>query len=142
MDEDENKLIALNLEGEDHDLLSTTSFFSQASEHEENVDETIGVENGEGNYVVDPYIEMKFSTHEEDYNFYDAYARLKGFVIRKSHTSWSRKKYAIISRTFVCDKECFKFLKDKREYRRNVIQKSDTRCGCNARMVIGVVRST
>ncbi|XP_020270952.1 uncharacterized protein LOC109846139 [Asparagus officinalis] len=47
MVEDENKYIALDLDGDDYGLLSTTSFFSQASEHEQNVDEPIGVENGE-----------------------------------------------------------------------------------------------
>ncbi|XP_020262352.1 protein FAR1-RELATED SEQUENCE 5-like [Asparagus officinalis] len=142
MVEDENKYIALDLEGEDYGLLSTTSFFSQASEHEQNVDEPIGVDNGEGNFVVDPYIGMKFSTHEEAYNFYNAYARLKGFGVRKGHTTWSRKKDTIISRIYVCDKEGFKFLKDKREDGRNVVRKFDTRCGCNARMVIGLDRST
>ncbi|XP_020253841.1 protein FAR1-RELATED SEQUENCE 5-like [Asparagus officinalis] len=142
MVEDENKCIALDLEIEDHDLLSTISFFSQASEHEENVDELIGVENGEGNFVVDPYIGMEFSTREEAYNFYNAYARLKRFGVRKGHTTWSRKKDAIISRIFVCDKEGFKFLKDKREEGRNVIRKFDTRCGCNTRMVIGLDRNT
>ncbi|XP_020245390.1 protein FAR1-RELATED SEQUENCE 5-like [Asparagus officinalis] len=114
----------------------------QASEREENVEEPIGVENSEGILVANPCIGMKFSTHEEGYNFYNAYTKLKAFGIRKGHTSWSRKKDAIIFRTFVCDKEGFKFLKDKREDGRNVIQKSDTRCGCNARMIIGVDRST
>ncbi|XP_020252221.1 protein FAR1-RELATED SEQUENCE 12-like [Asparagus officinalis] len=105
MVEDENKNIALDLEGEDHGLLSTTSFFSQASQHEPNVDEPIGIENGEGNFVVDPYIGMEFATHEEAYNFYNAYARLKRFGVRKGHTTWSRKKDAIISRIYVCDKD-------------------------------------
>ena len=103
----------------------------------------MGVENGEDNLnSVDPYIGMEFSTHEEAYNFYNAYARLKGFGVRKGHTAWSRKKDAILSRIFVCDKEGFKSLKDKREDGRNVIRKFDTRCGCNARMVIGLDRST
>ncbi|XP_020255687.1 protein FAR1-RELATED SEQUENCE 12-like [Asparagus officinalis] len=115
MDENENKLIVIGLEGEDHDLLSITSFFSQASEYEENVDEPIGVENDEGNSVVDPYIEMEFATHEECYNFYNAYARLKGFGVGNGQTTWSRKKDAIISRIFVCDKKGFKFLKDKKK---------------------------
>ncbi|XP_020271889.1 protein FAR1-RELATED SEQUENCE 5-like [Asparagus officinalis] len=106
------------------------------------IDEPIGIENGEGNFVVDPYIGMEFSTHEEAYNFYNAYARLKGFGVRKGHTTWSRKKDAIISRIYVCDKEGFKFLKDKREDGRNVVRKFDTRCGCKARMVIGLDRST
>ncbi|XP_020262940.1 protein FAR1-RELATED SEQUENCE 5-like [Asparagus officinalis] len=129
--------------GQDHDLLSTTWVPPQASEHEENGDELMGVENGEDNLnSVDPYIGMEFSTHEEAYNFYNAYARLKGFGVRKGHTAWSRKKDAILSRIFVCDKEGFKSLKDKREDGRNVIRKFDTRCGCNARMVIGLDRST
>ncbi|XP_020249425.1 protein FAR1-RELATED SEQUENCE 5-like [Asparagus officinalis] len=128
---------------QDHDLLSTTWLPPQASEHEENGDELMGVENGEDNLnSVDPYIGMEFSTHEEAYNFYNAYARLKGFGVRKGHTAWSRKKDAILSRIFVCDKEGFKSLKDKREDGRNVIRKFDTRCGCNARMVIGLDRST
>ncbi|XP_020259036.1 protein FAR1-RELATED SEQUENCE 5-like [Asparagus officinalis] len=76
------------------------------------------------------------------YNFYNAYARLKGFGVRKGHTTWSRKKDAIISRIYVCDKEGFKFLKDKREDGRNVVRKFDTRCGCNVRMVIRLDRST
>ncbi|XP_020259983.1 protein FAR1-RELATED SEQUENCE 5-like [Asparagus officinalis] len=113
-----------------------------ASKHEENVDEPIGVENGKGNHVVDLYIGMEFSTYEECYNFYNAYARLKGFGFHKSHTFWSRKKDVIICRTFVCDKEGFKFLEYKREDDLNVIQKSDTRCGCNVRMVIRLDRST
>ncbi|XP_020243165.1 protein FAR1-RELATED SEQUENCE 5-like [Asparagus officinalis] len=142
MVEEENKYIALDLDGDDYGLLSTISFFSQASEHEQNVDEPIGVKNSEGNFVVDPYIGMKFSTHEEAYNFYNAYARLKGFSVRKGHTTWSRKKVAIISRIYVCDKEGFKFLKDKREDGRNVVRKFDTRCGRNVRMVIGLDRST
>ncbi|XP_020271636.1 protein FAR1-RELATED SEQUENCE 12-like [Asparagus officinalis] len=114
---------------------------TKASEHEENVNEPIGgVENDEDNFVVDPYIIMKFSTHEEAYNFYNAYARLKQFGVRKGYTTWSRKKDTIISRIFVCDKEGFTFLKDNREDGRNVIRKFDTRCGCNARMIIRLDR--
>ncbi|XP_020263191.1 protein FAR1-RELATED SEQUENCE 5-like [Asparagus officinalis] len=122
--------------------MATSKSSHKAFEHEENVDEPIGVKNGEGNFVVDLYIGMEFSTHDEAYNFYNAYARLKGFDVRKGHTTWSRKKDAVISRIFVCDMEGFKFLKDKREDGRNIIRKFDTRCGCNARMIIGLDRST
>ena len=121
-------------------FISFVSLILQAFEHEENVDEPISVENGKGNLVVDPCIGMQFSTHEEGYNFYNAYARLKGFGVRKG-TTWSRKKDAIKSRIFVCGKEGFKFLKDKREDCNNVIRKSDKRCGCKTRIVIGLVRS-
>lgn len=76
-----------------------------------NVDEAIHEANmqEEGNHatklnenlVVNPYFGMEFSSHEDAYNFYNGYARLKSFGIRKGHTEWSRKKYIVISRTFV-----------------------------------------
>lgn len=88
------------------------------------------------------YIGKEFDTYEEAYGFYNSYAKLKGFGIRKGHTYWSKKKDTIISRTYVCNKEGFKNIKDRRQDGEDVHPLADTRVGCKARMVISLDRSS
>lgn len=92
--------------------------------------------------IAAPYSAKEFDTHEEAYDFYNSYAKLKGFGIRKSHTYWSKKKDIIISRTYVCDKKGFKNMKDKRQDGKEVRCIADTRIGCKAKMVISLDRSS
>lgn len=60
----------------------------------DNIDEAIHEANvlEEGNYAIDPtenpivkpYFRIKFSSYEDRYNFYNGYAKPKGFEIRKA----------------------------------------------------------
>lgn len=76
---------------------------------------------GKGNHateteslIVNPYGGNEFSFYQDDYNFYNAYAKLRDFGICKYYSELSRKKDVIIFRTFMCDKEGFKYMKYKR----------------------------
>ena len=93
-------------------------------------------------FAVSPCVGMEFSSHEEAYDFYNAYAKSKGFGIRRGHADRSKKDNEIITRYLVCDKEGLKYLKDKREEGKNIHRKADVRECCNAKMVIGLERSS
>ncbi|XP_020243488.1 protein FAR1-RELATED SEQUENCE 7-like [Asparagus officinalis] len=62
-----------------------------------------------------PCLGMKFSSHEEAYNYYNSYALMMGFGIRKSSVNYSQKDKQVLNRKFVCDKEGYRSNKDKRD---------------------------
>ncbi|KAK2989347.1 hypothetical protein RJ640_013528 [Escallonia rubra] len=72
-----------------------------------------------------------FDTLEAAYDFYNQYALLNGFGTRKHNAHKIRATGAIFRRQFVCNKEGFKKLDDKRP---NVNEKRrrDLRTGCEA----------
>ncbi|XP_020257971.1 protein FAR1-RELATED SEQUENCE 5-like [Asparagus officinalis] len=82
-----------------------------------------------------PLLGMKFNTYEEAYNYYNHYALLMGFGIRKSTVNYSKKTREVVDRKFVCDKEGFRSNRDKMEmpFRR------ETRVGCKAMMRVKVL---
>ncbi|XP_020277330.1 uncharacterized protein LOC109851549 [Asparagus officinalis] len=62
-----------------------------------------------------PLIGMKFNSYEEAYNYYNSYASLMGFGIRKSTVNHSRKTREVVDRKLVCDKEGYRSNRDKIE---------------------------
>ncbi|XP_020269470.1 protein FAR1-RELATED SEQUENCE 5-like [Asparagus officinalis] len=82
-----------------------------------------------------PLLRMKFNTYEEAYNYYNHYALLMGFGIRKSTVNYSKKTRDVLDRKFVCDKEGYRSNRDKMEmpFRR------ETRVGCKAMMRVKVL---
>ncbi|XP_020267539.1 protein FAR1-RELATED SEQUENCE 4-like [Asparagus officinalis] len=73
---------------------------------------------------------MKFNSHEEAYNYYNSYALLMGFGIRKSTVNYSRKTREVVDRKFVYDKEGYKPNSGKIE----IPLRRETRVGCKAMM--------
>ncbi|KAK2990353.1 hypothetical protein RJ640_000799 [Escallonia rubra] len=76
-----------------------------------------------------------FNTLEAAYDFYNRYALLNGFGTRKHNAHKIRATGAIFRRQFVCNKEGFKKVDDKRP---NVNEKRrrDLRTGCEAMMQV------
>lgn len=85
-----------------------------------------------------PYVGKEFSSHEDAYHYYNAYALKMGFGIRRESMDKSRKASTpgiVVSRTFVCNKAGRK-KSDKRQLGKLVHRRPDTRVGCPARMNI------
>ncbi|XP_020266635.1 protein FAR1-RELATED SEQUENCE 5-like [Asparagus officinalis] len=72
-----------------------------------------------------PLLGMKFNSYEEGYNYYNSYALLMGFGIRKSTVKYSCKTREVVDRKFVCDKEGYRPKRDKIE---NLVRR-ETRVG-------------
>ncbi|XP_020263101.1 protein FAR1-RELATED SEQUENCE 5-like [Asparagus officinalis] len=83
-----------------------------------------------------PCLGMKFNSHEEAYNFYNSYALMMGFGIRKSSVNYSQKDKEVLNRKFVCDKEGYRSNKDKRDIGKIINHRRETRVGCKAMMRI------
>ncbi|XP_050290454.1 protein FAR1-RELATED SEQUENCE 5-like [Quercus robur] len=77
---------------------------------------------------------MEFEADEIAYDFYNEYGRKAGFSIRKEYVNKCKKTRVVTLRRFVCAKEGVRG-KDKRD--QNVKNpRAETRCGCEARLVI------
>lgn len=62
----------------------------------------------EDNVALDEYwniVQMNFQTEDECYNFYNSYAKRKGFSVRKDIVRREKRVGAIEYRRFVCSKE-------------------------------------
>ncbi|KAK1386728.1 hypothetical protein POM88_014906 [Heracleum sosnowskyi] len=88
-----------------------------------------------------PYEGIEFSSHEDAYNFYNQFSLIKGFSIRKSDSYKFKKSGEIIRRKYCCNKEGYKYLKDKREEGKDIRRRRDEREGCKAELVIHVIES-
>ena len=81
-----------------------------------------------------PFKVMEFEADEIAYDFYNEYDKKVGFSIRKENVNKCKKTGVVTSRRFVCVKERVRG-KDKRD--QNVKNpRAETRCGCEARLVI------
>ncbi|KAK2992858.1 hypothetical protein RJ640_011951 [Escallonia rubra] len=76
-----------------------------------------------------------FDTQEVAYEFYNQYAFLNGFGTRKHNAHKIMAIGAIFRRQFVCNKQGFKKLDDKR-LSRNEKRRRDLRTGCEAMMQV------
>ncbi|KAK2980054.1 hypothetical protein RJ640_000120 [Escallonia rubra] len=74
-----------------------------------------------------------FDTQEAAYEFYNQYALLNGFGIRKHNAHKIRATGAIFRMQFVCNKQGFKKLDDKR-LNENEKRRRDLRTSCEAMM--------
>ena len=71
------------------------------------------------------------------YEFYNWYARMKGFSARKSKTRKNNLD-EVVQQTFVCFREGFRHEKYYQRENRIREPKPETRCGCNARIQVHV----
>ncbi|XP_051113428.1 protein FAR1-RELATED SEQUENCE 5 [Andrographis paniculata] len=95
--------------------------------------------NSEGEIELEPYEGMEFESEEAAKAFYNLYARRIGFSTRVSSSRRSRKDGAIIQRSFVCAREGFRNLNEKRTKDREVKRpRTVTRVGCKASMSVKV----
>ncbi|KAG7986751.1 hypothetical protein I3843_03G097700 [Carya illinoinensis] len=79
-------------------------------------------------------IGTEFESDEHAYKFYNKYARLVGFSVRKDWVNRSKVHGQVVSRKFTCSKEGYR-RKDKRDI--NVKKhRKETRTGCLAHMII------
>ncbi|KAL0460102.1 UNVERIFIED_CONTAM: protein FAR1-RELATED SEQUENCE 5 [Sesamum latifolium] len=74
----------------------------------------------DGDLDLEPYEGMEFESEEAAKAFYNSYARRVGFSTRVSSSRRSRKDGAIIQRSFVCAKEGFRNLNEKRTKDREI----------------------
>ncbi|KAL5706547.1 aspartate transaminase [Ranunculus cassubicifolius] len=97
---------------------------------------------------VQPSVGMEFESHHKAFLFYNAYARVLGFVVRKDKTRKSNIDGSLLFRRFCCSKEgyrrkiCEDDNKDRKEARGGIVVQAKprilpvTRVGCNARMEV------
>lgn len=96
----------------------------------------------EGDHDLEPYEGMEFESEEAAKAFYNSYARRVGFSTRVSSSRRSRKDGAIIQRSFVCAKEGFRNLNEKRTKDREIKRpRTVTRVGCKASLSVKVQES-
>ncbi|KAF2314613.1 hypothetical protein GH714_027936 [Hevea brasiliensis] len=80
---------------------------------------------------------MEFESEEAAKAFYNSYARRVGFSTRVSSSRRSRRDGAIIQRQFVCAKEGFRNLNEKRTKDREIKRpRTITRVGCKASLSV------
>uniref|UniRef100_A0A5B6YN49 Protein FAR1-RELATED SEQUENCE n=1 Tax=Davidia involucrata TaxID=16924 RepID=A0A5B6YN49_DAVIN len=93
----------------------------------------------EGDPDLEPYEGMEFESEEAAKAFYNSYARRVGFSTRVSSSRRSRKDGAIIQRSFVCAKEGFRNLNEKRTKDREIKRpRIITRVGCKASLSVKI----
>ncbi|KAL9231758.1 hypothetical protein vseg_006944 [Gypsophila vaccaria] len=88
-----------------------------------------------GETDLEPYEGMEFDSEEAAKSFYNSYARRVGFSTRVNSSRRSSKDGAIIQRTFVCAKEGFRSLREKRKIKR---PRAATRVGCRAMLSVKI----
>ncbi|XP_071697180.1 protein FAR1-RELATED SEQUENCE 5-like [Rutidosis leptorrhynchoides] len=127
---------------------------------EDNIDNdddspTVGSSSGGSGFFIDlvdtstqrdldlePCEGMEFESEEAAKGFYNSYARRVGFSTRVSSSRRSRKDGAIIQRSFVCAKEGFRNLHEKRTKDREIKRpRTVTRVGCKASMSVKIQES-
>ncbi|KAG6524968.1 hypothetical protein ZIOFF_014913 [Zingiber officinale] len=86
---------------------------------------------GEANWL--PKIDMEFKTDEDAYQFYNNYAKISGFSVRKAWIN-RRASGVVISRTYVCYKEGFQG--NKRDDSDVKKPRQNERTGCLAHLTI------
>ena len=104
-------------EGAQFDLMQSRLL----SENEVNIDEV-------------PKVGMEFESEDDAYVFYNRYAKVVGFSIRKDFLNKSKVNGTVVSRRFTCFKEGYR-RKDKRDVSVKKPRKQ-TRTGCLAQMTI------
>ncbi|KAL3351041.1 hypothetical protein AABB24_023440 [Solanum stoloniferum] len=93
----------------------------------------------QGDLDLEPYEGMEFESEEAAKAFYNSYARRVGFSTRVSSSRRSRKDGAIIQRSFVCAKEGFRNLNEKRTKDREIKRpRTVTRVGCKAALSVKI----
>lgn len=104
---------------------------------------TSAIELGNVEFLdLEPYDGMEFESEEAAKSFYNSYARRIGFSTRVSSSRRSRRDGAIIQRSFVCAKEGFRNLNEKRTKDREIKRpRVITRVGCKAMLSVKIQES-
>nr|XP_040251966.1 protein FAR1-RELATED SEQUENCE 5-like [Aegilops tauschii subsp. strangulata] len=84
----------------------------------------------------DTVISQIFGSEEEGYNYYNAYARSKGFGVRKEELTRKSDTNIAFRRLYVCSKEGYRARKHFEKTKRVRTPRPLSRCGCGARMEI------
>ncbi|XP_020258831.1 protein FAR1-RELATED SEQUENCE 5-like [Asparagus officinalis] len=84
-----------------------------------------------------PLVGIKFTTYEEAYNYYNSYALLMSFGIRKSTINYYRKIRDVLDRKFVCDKKGYRSNRD----RTKIPFRQETLMGCKAMMRVKLLEN-
>ena len=79
---------------------------------------------------------MEFNELDDVQAFYNAYARRKGFEIRKNHTRLSNVDKSLIGREYACSRERVRHNNYKRKGTNQ--EPSETRIGCKESMAIKI----
>lgn len=112
------------------------------SDDEETPSMAAGVYIPERELDLEPYEGMEFESEETAKAFYNSYARRVGFSTRVSSSRRSRKDGAIIQRSFVCAKQGFRNLNEKRTKEREIKRpRMITRVGCKAMLSVKIQES-
>lgn len=81
---------------------------------------------------------MRFHSIEDAFLFYERYAHVAGFTVRKSTKTKLKHCDTVVHRYFVCSYEGYKENVNPNNKKRKTLV---TRCGCKARMVIKLCRN-
>ncbi|XP_077245946.1 protein FAR1-RELATED SEQUENCE 5-like [Tasmannia lanceolata] len=96
-------------------------------------------DDSQSNARIVPFVGLKFENEVAAYQYYNLYALVTGFGIRKAKTATSKKDTkAVIWRRFVCDKEGFRSSNDKRRAGKEVKVRLHKREGCEAKLEISL----
>lgn len=90
--------------------------------------------------VVEPCVGMEFESEEAAKEFYDAYARRVGFIMRVDQCRRSEVDRRILSRRLSCNKQGF-YTKSRDEFGPVRKPRPTTREGCKAMMLVKVDKS-
>ncbi|KAL5703030.1 hypothetical protein ACHQM5_028174 [Ranunculus cassubicifolius] len=84
----------------------------------------------------DPHVGMEFQSEQAALEYYDAYAKRVGFIIRVGNCHRSGRDNSIISRRFLCNKEGHRISNNKTKRNENRKPRETTRLGCNAMIMV------
>ncbi|CAN6167958.1 unnamed protein product [Urochloa humidicola] len=87
-------------------------------------------------------VSKMFGSEEEGFQFYNKYAREKGFSVRKCYVEWDEANEHIVLRKFVCFRQGFRQLKHMVKENRKRKARNITRVGCPAKIVIAQNQET
>ncbi|EPS62805.1 hypothetical protein M569_11983, partial [Genlisea aurea] len=124
-------------EEEERDASTSDAYSHGSGSGENNFDMRIYIP--EGDIELEPNVGMEFESEEAAKAFYNLYARRVGFSTRVSSSRRSRRDGAIIQRSFVCAKEGFRNLNEKRTKDREIKRpRTVTRVGCKASLSVKI----
>ncbi|OMO79265.1 hypothetical protein COLO4_24493 [Corchorus olitorius] len=121
------------VDGIDQEYLCETNLEVSNENHEEHGNEENSSNNQE---IIEPYNGMEFKSLEEGLEYYTKYAKHKGFGIRRSRVTKSRRTQVIIGQEFVCSKEGHRAKKYVNREDRTQAAPNETRTGCKAMIYV------
>ncbi|OMP04680.1 hypothetical protein CCACVL1_02146 [Corchorus capsularis] len=121
------------VDGIDQEYLCQTNLEVSNENHDEHGNEE---NSGNNQQILEPYNGMEFESLEEGLEYYTKYAKHKGFGIRRSRVTKSRRTQVIIGQEFVCSKEGHRAKKYVNREDRTQAAPDETRTGCKAMIYV------